>query len=315
MRIEGLIAATFGAYHEDGSLNLSMIPILVEKLVEDGASGIFICGTNGEGPNLTIEERMAVAEAYVKAVNKRMLVLVHVGHTSIAESRKLAAHAEKIGADAISSVAAFYFKPSSVHNLVDSMSQIAAAAPRTPFYYYHIPALTAVSLDMIEFLRLAETAIPTLAGIKYTAATLFEYQACLNYKNGKYDILYGYDEMLLSALAVGAKGAIGSTYTFALPLYLQVVKAFRQGKMEEAQAMQLKLVEMVRCILKYAPIPAQRSIMKTLGYDLGSCRLPLVNLTEKEEATLKLALDEAGFFNLLQQQKLMNSQVAAATHS
>ena len=315
MRIEGLIAATFGAYHEDGSLNLSMIPILVEKLVEDGASGIFICGTNGEGPNLTIEERMAVAEAYVKAVNKRILVLVHVGHTSIAESRKLAAHAEKIGADAISSVAAFYFKPSSVHNLVDSMSQIAAAAPRTPFYYYHIPALTAVSLDMIEFLRLAETAIPTLAGIKYTAATLFEYQACLSYKNGKYDILYGYDEMLLSALAVGAKGAIGSTYTFALPLYLQVVKAFRQGKMEEAQAMQLKLVEMVRCILKYAPIPAQRSIMKTMGYDLGACRLPLVNLTEKEEATLKLALDEAGFFNLLQQQKLMNSQVAAATHS
>lgn len=306
MRIEGLIAATFGAYNEDGSLNLSMIPVLVEKLIADGAKGIFICGTNGEGPNLTVEERMAVAEAYVKAAGKRILVLVHVGHTSIAESRKLAAHAEKIGADAISSVAAFYFKPSSVQNLVNSMAQIASAASKTPFYYYHIPALTTIAMDMIEFLRLAENGIPTLAGIKYTAATLFEYQACLNYRNGKYDILYGYDEMLLSALAVGAKGAIGSTYTFALPLYLQVVKAFNEGRMEEAQSMQFRLVKMVRCILKHAPIPAQRAIMKMLEYDLGPCRLPLENLSKQESAVLKISLEEAGFFELLKEQQHAN---------
>ncbi len=302
MRIEGLIAATFGAYNEDGSLNLAMIPTLVEKLIADGVTGVFICGTNGEGPNLTIEERMMVAEAYAKAINKRILLMVHVGHTSIAESRKLAAHAESIGVDAISSVAAFYFKPSSVQNLVNSIAQIASAAPGTPFYYYHIPALTNIAMDMVEFLKLAEEAIPTLAGIKYTAATLFEYQACLNYKNRKYDILYGYDEMLLSALAVGAKGAIGSTYTFAAPLYLQVIKAFEEGRIETAQSIQLKLVEMVRCILKYSPIPAQRAIMSLLHYNLGPSRLPLVDLTKQETSILKISLDEAGFFELLHQQ-------------
>jgi len=303
MKIEGLIAATFGAFHEDGSLNLSPIPGLVEKLINDGVAGVFICGTNGEGPNLTIEERMAVAEAYVKAANKRVLVLVHVGHPSIAESRKLAAHAASIGADAISAVAAFYFKPGSVQNLVNCMVEIASAAPSLPFYYYHVPALTGVGMDMIDFLKLAEPVIPNLAGIKYTAATIFEYQACLNYKNGKFNILYGYDEMLLSALAVGAGGAIGSTYTFAAPLYLKVLSLFRAGKQSEAQQLMLKLVEMVRCLLKFSPIPAQRAIMEMLGYSLGPCRLPLVSLTNQEAASLKASLQEVGFFELLEKYK------------
>jgi N-acetylneuraminate lyase len=303
-KITGLIAATFAAYHEDGAVNLAIIPSIVDKMIADGLSGVFICGTNGEGPNLTIEERMAIAEAYVKAVNKRILVLVHVGHSSIAECRKLAAHAEKIGADAISSVAAFYFKPSSVSNLVKSMAQIASAAPNTPFYYYNIPVLTGVAMDMIEFLKQAETAIPTLAGIKYTAATLHEYHACVNYKNGKFDILFGYDEMLLPALAVGAKGAIGSTYTFAAPLYLKVMKLYEEGLREEAAATQLHAVNMVRCLVKYPPIPAQRAIMKMEGFELGNCRLPLEPLTDKETADFKASLDEIDFFNVVKQSLL-----------
>jgi len=298
-KITGLIAATFAAYHEDGTINLEIIPAIVDKMINDGLSGVFICGTNGEGPNLTIDERMKIASAYVKAANKRILVLVHVGHSSIAECRKLASHAEEIGADAISSVAAFYFKPSNVKNLVDSMAAIAAAAPNTPFYYYNIPTLTGVALDMIEFLAQAEQAIPTLAGIKYTASTLHEYQACLNYEDGKFDILFGFDEMLLPALAVGAKGAIGSTYTFAAPLYLKVIQLYNEGKNEEAAAMQLHSVNMVRCLVKYPPIPAQRAIMKMEGFELGKCRLPLVPLNNEEESKFKAALEEINFFNVV----------------
>ncbi len=298
-KITGLIAATFAAYNEDGSINLEMIPSIVDKMINDGLTGVFICGTNGEGPNLTIEERMQIAEAYVKAANKRILVLVHVGHSSIAECRKLASHAEKIGADAISSVAAFYFKPSSVKNLVDSIAEIASAAPNTPFYYYSIPTLTGVGMDLVEFLEQAENAIPTLAGIKYTASTLHEYQSLLNYKNGKYDILFGYDEMLLPALAVGARGAIGSTYTFAAPLYLKVMQLYQEGRAEEAAAMQLNSVNMVRCLVKYPSIPAQRAIMKMEGFELGKCRLPLVPLTSEDEANFKRSLEEIDFFNIV----------------
>lgn len=289
----------FAPFKEDGSLNLSLVPGLVDKLIENGLAGVFVCGTNGEGPNLTIEERMAIAEAFVKAANKRILIIVHVGHSSIAESRKLAAHAARIGADAISSVAAFYFKPSSVQNLVNCMAEIASAAPALPFYYYHIPILTGVGMDMEEFLRLSDTAIPNLAGIKYTAPTLHEYQACLDFEGGRYDILYGTDEMLLSALVVGAKGAIGSTYSFAAPLYLKIMELYKAGQHKEARQMQLSLVEMIRCFLKYPPIPAQRAIMKMLGWDLGPCRLPLSSLSVQDEAALQSALESLGFFKLL----------------
>lgn len=299
MKIKGIVAATFAAYKPDGSINLDLIPALVDKLVADGVAGVFICGTNGEGPNLAVEERIAIAEAYVKAVNKRISVLVHVGHTSIYESKKLALHAAKIGADAISAVAAFYFKPTSVQNLVDCMAEIASGAPALPFYYYHMPVLTGVNYDMIDFLKLAEDKIPNLAGIKYTASTLHEYQACLDYKNGKYNILSGFDELLLPALSVGAQGAIGSTYTFAAPVYLRVIELFRAGKLDGARAMQAKVVEFIRAFSKYPAIAAQRAIMKMLGFDMGEPRLPLVALPHSDLNDLRADLESVGFFELM----------------
>jgi N-acetylneuraminate lyase len=299
MRIEGLIAATFSTFKKDGSVDLELIPALVEKLISEGIKGIFICGTNGEGPNLTIEERMLIAERYVTAIDKRIFLLVHVGHSSIAESKKLAAHAQKIGADAISSVSAFYFKPGSAAVMVDCMAEIASAAPALPFYYYHIPALTGVAIDILEFLRLGEQKIPSLAGIKYTAATLHEYQACLNYKNGKFDILFGYDELLLPALAVGAKGAIGSTYTFAAPVYLKILEHFKNGRIELAQEVQYSAIKMIQCLAKYTPIPTQKAILKIMGMDLGPCRLPLNTLTGSQVNDLEGMLEEAEFFATL----------------
>lgn len=279
-KIEGLIAAVFTPFHEDGSLNLEMIPAVVDKLVNDGVTGIFACGSNGEGPNMTTEERMKVAEKFVSASRGRLMIIVHVGHSSIAEAKLLAAHASAIGANAISSVAAFYFKPTSVENLAHCMKEIAGAAPDLPFYYYHIPHLTGVGMDMVEFLKYGGAIIPNLAGIKYTATTIQEYQACLNHENGRFDILYGLDELLLPALAVGAKAAIGSTYTFAAPLYLKTMKAYERGDMKAAQDNHAYMVKMIGLLLKHPPIPGQKAIMKMLGWDLGPCRLPLVTMNK-----------------------------------
>ncbi|MFB5945998.1 dihydrodipicolinate synthase family protein [Albibacterium profundi] len=300
-KITGLVAATFAAYKSNGEINLDVIPDIVEKLIEDGISGVFVCGTNGEGPNLTIEERMEIVEAYVKAVNKRITVMVHVGHSSVKEACKLAAHAQDVGADAFSSVSAFYFKPASVTELVRSMAEIASAAPDIPFYYYNIPHLTGVAMNMLDFIEQAEEIIPNFRGLKYTATTLYEYEACLNYKNGKYDILYGLDEMLLGALAVGAKGAVGSTYTFAAPLYRKIIENFENHRIEEARALQMVSIKMVQSLGKFSPIPAQRAIVGMGGIELGPCRLPLVELTDDEISLLKSDLDKKSFFESVDQ--------------
>lgn len=295
---KGLMAAPFTPFDAKGKLNLEVIPSYVNRLIEDGLKGIFVCGSNGEGPNMTSEERMTVAESFKKAAGSCIQVYVHVGHSSIRESQRLAEHAMAIGADAISSVAAFYFKPGNVKTLVDALAEIASAAPAVPFYYYNIPHLTGVNLDMVEFLQRAEK-ISNLKGIKYTATTLWEYQLCLNEAKGKFDILFGLDEMLLPALAVGAKGAIGSTYTFAAPLYLEVIEAFEEGNLSMARSKMLYLVQMVKILLKFPPIPAQKSIMKRSGLDLGPCRLPLATLTPGEENDLYEQLDTIGFFDKL----------------
>ncbi|HTE28489.1 dihydrodipicolinate synthase family protein [Flavitalea sp.] len=296
-KMDGLIAASFTPFNEDGTINFKMIPAVVDKLIADGLKGIFVCGSNGEGPNMTTKERMQVAEAFIKAADKRILIVVHVGHSCIADAKKLAAHAAENGADAVSSVAAFYFKLVSVKNLADCMAEIASAAPEIPFYYYHIPHLTGVGMDMIEFLKIAEPLIPNLAGIKYTATTLQEYQSCLNYDNGRFDILFGLDEMLLPALSVGARAAIGSTYTFAAPLYLKTIELFNNGNIEAARENHNFLVDIVRVLVKYPPIPGQKAIMKMLGWDLGPSRLPLTTLDEKAYEQFYQELNALSFFD------------------
>lgn len=309
-KLEGLLAATFSTFDENKELKLDLVPQVVEKLIADGVKGIFVGGTNGEGLSLSTEERMAITEAYVQAAKKRILIFTHVGHSSIKEARKLAAHAQEAGADAISAVSAFYFKPQSAENLANCMAQIAAAAPGLPFYYYHIPSVTGLTIGVIDFLKHAETKIPSLAGIKYTANTLHEYQDCLNYKNGKYDILFGYDELLLPALAIGAKAAIGSTYSFAAPMYQRVIELFKQKKIEEAAAAQFECIKMIRALGKYPPIPTQKQILKLTGLDLGGCRLPLVALDEAQCSDLKAYLDEISFFETLDQARKLKVESA-----
>lgn len=298
-KIEGLVAAAFTPFKEDKSIDFEKIPALVDKLVKDGLTGVFVCGSNGEGPNMIREERMEVAEAFLNAARGRLLTIVHVGHSCIAESKILASQAQSIGADAISCVASFYFKPQSVLNLTHCMAEIAKAAPALPFYYYHIPHLTGVAMDMLELLRLAGQMIPNFAGIKYTASSINEYESCLNYENGRFDILYGFDELLLPALSVGAKGAIGSTYTFAAPLYLKTMDLFKKGEVEAAKKNHDLLVEMVRIFVRYPPIPAQKAIMKMTGYDSGPARLPLVSLDGQQYEELESSLTKLGFFELL----------------
>lgn len=292
----GLHAAPFTPFDANGDICFDRIPALADQLVRDGVSGAFICGSNGEGPSMTLDERKQLAKAWVSASAGRLRIFVHVGHSSVRDAQSLAAHAAEIGADAASAVAAFYFKPGSVESLVDSMAAIASGAPSLPFYYYHIPALTSVALDVVRILELAANRIPNLAGVKYTAPTLWEYQACLGACDGRFDILYGTDEMLLPALSVGAKAAIGSTYNFAAPLYLQVVEAFERGDLATAQARMGRLVEMVRVLLRFPPIPAQKAMMARRGHDLGACRLPLAQLSAAQAADLDRQLEAIGFW-------------------
>lgn len=295
--LSGLVAATLTPLRADGSVNVEPIPRIVDHLERTGVSGIYICGSTGEGISLSSQERQAVSEAYVAAAKGRLKTVVQVGHNSLAEARALAAHAAEIGADAISATAPSYFKIASIPMLVDCMAEIAAGAPETPFYYYHIPSLTGAALDMVEFLPSADRRIGNLVGMKYTTPEADVYQTCLNLQDGRFDVLWGRDEMLLSALAVGSRGAIGSTYNIAAPLYRKILDAFQAGDMAEAQRLQLLAVKAIRVLLNYPFLAVLKWLLGVYGIECGGCRLPQANLTTERTAQVRTELEELGFFD------------------
>jgi N-acetylneuraminate lyase len=293
--ITGLVPATFTPMHEDGSLNLAPVGPMVDRLVAQGVSALFVCGSTGESASLTSAERQATLEAFVTAAAGRLPVIAHVGHTSLTAARGLASHAQQVGAAAIAALPPFYVKPASVGVLVKCMAEIAAAAPNLPFYYYHIPGLTGVALDMVEFLRQGAEAIPTLAGIKYSAPSLYEFQACVDCAGGRFNMLFGVDEMLLSGLAAGAHGAVGSTYNFVAPLYQAIIRAFEAGDMAGAQRWQLLSAQMVlKVIGSYRPLPGLKAMMDFAGPSCGPARLPQVALAPSEIAALRDDMAELG---------------------
>jgi N-acetylneuraminate lyase len=295
--LSGLIAAPHTPFRADGSVAVDVIPQQARLLAHNGVRGAFICGTTGEGPSLSSEERRAVAEAWMAAKPATLEVVVHVGHLCLSDARALATHAQSIGASAIATVAPSFFKPASQTELVAWAAQVAAGAPNLPFYYYTIPSVTGVSLSAAEFLAAADGRIPTLAGIKFTFENLMDFQRATAHAGGKYNVLFGRDEILLSGLALGAPGAVGSTYNFASPLYNRIIEDFNRGDVASARADQMRAVEFIGVLDRHGGLAAGKAVMKMLGLDCGPVRLPLRALTPADESSLRAALEKIGFFS------------------
>lgn len=284
--MHGLIVATLTPFDKSGELNLAQVRPFTDRLIGLGVEGLFACGTTGESSSLTTAERKAVTEAYADANAGRVPLAVHVGHTCLKDAQDLAAHAADLGADAIAALAPYYLRPRNVSALVDVLAAIADAAPGLPLYYYHIPSMSGMQLDLIDLLKEADKRLPTLAGAKFTYEDLMDYRDCLAHADGKYSILFGRDEMLLSGLAMGAPGGVGATYNVLLTPYRRLREAFEAGDMETARAEQMAGVKLVRLMRRFGGIPTLKTIVRRQGIDMGPPRLPLQALTETEEAEL-----------------------------
>jgi len=296
-RLRGLTPAPFTPMRDDGSIHLDAIDVYAELLVRNGIGAAFVCGTTGEGMSMSVQERSDVAQRWVDVAPEGFRVIVHVGHTSQADCKALADHARRIGAWGVGAMGPCFFRPAGVGDLVDFCADVAAAAGELPFYYYHIPSMTGVSFPMVEFLEAAGGRIPNLAGIKYTWEDLMDFELCRAVDGGRFDILFGRDEILLCGLALGARGAIGSTFSFAAPLYRRIIDAFGAGDLATARAEQRRSMEMIRALCKPpgAALVTGKAIMKRIGVDCGPVRSPVRNLSDEELSDLNAALDRVGF--------------------
>jgi N-acetylneuraminate lyase len=298
LRLHGLVAATHTPFFADGQLNLDIVEKQAEHLLQNGVYTIFLGGTTGENHSLSVAERLVLAQRWSEvARGSKLRLVVHVGSNCIVDARSLAAQAQSLGVQAIAALAPSYFKPESLESLVASCSEIARAAPETPFYYYDIPPLTGLRFSMPDFLELALEHIPTLAGVKFSNPDLMSYQKCLHTQEGRFDMPWGLDEYLLAALALGGKGAVGSTYNFAAPLYHRVIAAFERHDLVAARADQYCSVQIIGLLASYGFIAASKAVMGFLGIDVGPARLPLTNLQNEQRDSLRSSLEKLGFFS------------------
>ena len=295
--LKGLIAAPFTPMRPDGSVNTAIIPAYYKMLKENGVTGAFICGSTGEGVSMSMTEKKSVAEAWSDATAgyNDFKVMLFLGGTSIADCKELAVYAKQIGLYAISFTAPFYFKPANANMLAKACAEVASAVPDMPFYYYHIPVLTGVNIAMYDLLQEVHGIIPNFAGIKYTHEDFMDFLTCMRFQNGRYDMLWGRDENMLSALVLGAKGAVGSTFNYAAPLYYELIDAFNNNDLEKARTLQQQSIDMIRLLGKYGGIATGKAYMKLVGLDCGEFRLPVKNMSAAEFELFKKDVAAIGF--------------------
>ncbi len=296
-KIEGLIAAPFSPMKSNGDINYSQIGPYADLLHRNGVAGGFVCGSTGECASLSVEERLHIVEGWIKESPKDFKVIVCAGSNALPDVKRILVHAQKNGAHAAALMTPYYFKPGSISALVEFCADAAQAAPELPVYYYHIPVMTGSPFAMRDFLERASERIPNLAGIKFTHENLMDYSECVELMDGKYDVLFGRDEMLLSALPLGARGAIGSTFNFAAPLYLRLIDSFKKGDMDSARKAQIQSHKLLRALfsLGVAPGAVFKAVMAEIGLDCGDARLPLPRLDAETKAHLVKGLTDCSF--------------------
>lgn len=291
----GLVPAVLTPFTSAGDLNLSVVEKQAELLVRDGVAAVFVCGTTGEFSSLTLDERTALTDRWVEVLKGTPVrVVVHVGANCLVESKKLAGRAESHIVAAIAMLSPSYFKPKSVEALVECCREVAFAAPYIPFYFYDIPSMTGVTFNVADWIEPVADRFPNFAGVKFTNPDLMTYQRLLRAGGGRFDVLFGMDEQLLAAVALGGRGAVGSGYNFAAPLFNRIIAAVGKGDLETARAEQFRAVQLIVLMFRLGYLACAKELMRMRGVDLGPVRLPQTNLAPDQTAVFRREVEQIG---------------------
>jgi len=292
----GVFPALLTPFTADDHVDTKALEKLIEYVLEGGVHGLYITGSTGEGVSMTEEERKLVAEVTVKTVAGRVPVIVHVGATATAACQRLAAHAEKIGADAVSSVPPFYYQVGP--QAVEEHYRLIASATKLPLYIYNIPQLTGVNVGAAMIQRLFNDGV--IKGLKFTSTDMLAFREIIEVTGGKLNIFSGPDELILPFLVMGSHGGIGSTYNPMPRVYARLYAAWKAGDLKKAQELQYFIDRYVLVLFKYGVMAAVKATMGFLGVPVGEPRRPFVPLTAEQKNSLRRDLEAMNFFELIE---------------
>lgn len=285
-----LLTAMVTPFHPDESVNLEAAAQLARHLVDTGTDGLVVSGTTGESPTLTSEEKLALFRTVKEAVGDRAPVIAGTGSYCTRESVELTREAEKVGADGILAVVPYYNNPpqEGLYQHFRAMAECTSL----PVILYNIPARSPRNLEADTVARLAE--IPNIVAVKESSGKLEQITEIIARTPASFRVYSGDDSSTLPLMSIGGYGIISVVAHLAGPQIKQMLEAFVAGRVAEAAELHGRLLPLFRaCFCTTNPIPI-KAAMSLRGIDCGPVRLPLVNATEKELATVQGALQALG---------------------
>jgi len=280
-------------FTNDGrELNEEQLRSLVSRCIEQGVSGVVPCGTTGEFVNLTVDEKKRVIDIVVDEVNGRVAVVAGTGASGTDQALEMTKYAKDAGADAALIVTPFYLKPTD-RGIHEHFYTIATEVD-LPIILYNIPQCTGVWLTWQMVEDLAE--IPNIVGLKDSSGELKYILAVLEKVRDKINVMCGYDEVVLSALAAGASGAILASANFIPDVWVEIYNSVQKGSLERARELQFKVQKIARVIAKSGAVGAKEAL-NMMDMKVGPVRRPLSvggELTYEEREELRLDLEKIG---------------------
>ena len=294
-RFGEVITAMVTPFNRDGSFNLQGAKDVATYLVDHGSDGLVVCGTTGESPTLSHEEKIALFTGVIEAVGDRAKIIAGTGTYDTAETIELTKEVGGLGVDACLIVTPYYSKPPQ-NGLLAHFTAVADVSP-VPLMIYDIPGRTARRVERPTMLKLAEheriVAVKDAVGDASETAQL---RAELDAQGSHdFEIYSGDDGLLLPHLAAGAVGIVSVCSHLVGPQLKQIFAAWGDGKNDEAQRIFLELQPLLSTImtLTASPIPV-KAALEMIGQPAGPPRLPLVEATEDEKAAIRSCLEVAG---------------------
>lgn len=291
-KAEGIISAMVTPFTKGGEyVDFDKVGPVAEWLVKRGASGLFPCGTTGEGPLMTPEERKTVAEEVVQAVGKKAQVIIHTGVWDTATTIELTRHAQEIGAHGAGVVAPGYYGYDDAA-LEQYYRSIAKTVPGFPVLLYNIPGCAKNYLKPGLIAKLAE--VENIVGVKDSTCDMIQLTQLLSIVPKDFNVINGVDDYGYQAFMAGVKAAVSGTSNAVIDLYMGVYTNLKKGNLKQAWAWQVRQSEACR-IFEYGRMSAMiKEGMRLRGFDAGYVRPPQRELTAAEKKALARRMEKAG---------------------
>ena len=288
--LKGSLVALITPMNQDGSINYEQLHDLIDWHIENGTDGIVAVGTTGESATLPVEEHLAVIEATVKHVNKRVPVIAGTGANNTVEAIALSKAAEQAGADYTLSVVPYYNKPSQ-EGIYQHFKAIAEATS-IPMVIYNVPGRTVVSMSNDTILRLAE--IPNIVGVKEASGNIGKNIELINSVPEGFVVLSGDDPTGLPFMLCGGHGVVTVAANVAPKLFADMCRAALEGDIATARRLNEQLIPIYNTMFCEPSPAAPKWGLSLLGKCEPHVRLPLVALTESGQAKVRAALEKSG---------------------